>query len=524
MTADPAAQPPTPPVTRPLDATFVCIALMGALVWGAGALAGVSLLPSPPVPGASAPADANAAAVYGEMLAALSDLEAPDLGIAPIKAAAAATPAGDTAAAPATQTGAAPARLPATGPATETAGRTGRGSAVENLCADPNAAADACPQFALDAFFHALDDAAADGRRTVRVLHLGDSMIAADRITGSIRRRLQERAGNGGPGFLPAGRPWAWHYHEQARVDPDGRADLRSIVRGRARDRLYGVGGLAFDVTAGYALTIRPERTARDVSTRLEVHLPAGAAADGLTALVDGAIADRTVIRHGPDFVRVVFRAAAPVSRWTINFAAGGRVFGAVLEGERGGLVYDSAGVLGAGLHSLGAADPEHFARALAARAPDMIVLQYGANESSTETLTRTWYRNQILPVLRRVRAALPAASCLVVSPIDRGKFVDGRVESNPVIPIIAVAQREAAKAVGCAFFDVFHAMGGPGSARRLNAGRPQVLGPDLTHPTKRGADIIGTLIVDALEDARGRDRKPRPVAADQRDTPALVR
>ena len=56
---------------------------------------------------------------------------------------------------------------------------------------------------ALGYFFAALADLDAGAADSiVRVMHWGDSTIAADGITGQVRRRLQERFGDGGPGFL----------------------------------------------------------------------------------------------------------------------------------------------------------------------------------------------------------------------------------------------------------------------------------------------------------------------------------
>jgi hypothetical protein len=47
----------------------------------------------------------------------------------------------------------------------------------------------------------------AAGQRPITILQLGDSHTSADFLTGEIRRRLQETYGNGGSGYVTAGRP-----------------------------------------------------------------------------------------------------------------------------------------------------------------------------------------------------------------------------------------------------------------------------------------------------------------------------
>src|SRR5215469_17361924 len=42
---------------------------------------------------------------------------------------------------------------------------------------------------------------------TLSILQIGDSHTAADYFTGEVRRILQARYGNGGPGYLPFGKP-----------------------------------------------------------------------------------------------------------------------------------------------------------------------------------------------------------------------------------------------------------------------------------------------------------------------------
>jgi hypothetical protein len=65
------------------------------------------------------------------------------------------------------------------------------------------------------------------------------------------------------------------------------------------------------------------------------------------------------------------------------------------------------------------------------------------------------------------------------------------------VIPFIVEEQRKAALQVGCAFFDVYTAMGGQRSMPTwVKRGLGQA---DLTHPSAVGSEVIGNWVFRAL-------------------------
>ena len=90
-----------------------------------------------------------------------------------------------------------------------------------------------------DPLFCALDSAR---MRHMRILHYGDSQLEEDRISYTVRARLQERFGGGGPGLLPFGSP----YYTLG-FSLSSTADLgRSIVFGEGasrNDSRYGIMG-----------------------------------------------------------------------------------------------------------------------------------------------------------------------------------------------------------------------------------------------------------------------------------------
>ncbi len=66
-------------------------------------------------------------------------------------------------------------------------------------------------------------------------------------------------------------------------------------------------------------------------------------------------------------------------------------------------------------------------------------------------------------------------------------------------MPVIVEAQRRAAAAEGCAFFDTYTAMGGEGAMRRWFRSDPRLAFGDYRHATPAGYTVIGNMLYKAL-------------------------
>jgi lysophospholipase L1-like esterase len=155
-------------------------------------------------------------------------------------------------------------------------------------------------------------------------------------------------------------------------------------------------------------------------------------------------------------------------------------------------------GVQGARIRFMDKQDDQHWADQLQLRSPQLLVYEFGANESTDGFLySMADYHRTMLDVLMQGKRALPGASCLVIGTMDRAAKVGDEIVSLRVMPDLLANQRRAALDAGCAFFDTWTAMGGARSMPRwVRKGLGQA---DMTHPTAVGAEIIGTWIYRAL-------------------------
>src|SRR5690606_24719422 len=145
-------------------------------------------------------------------------------------------------------------------------------------------------------------------------------------------------------------------------------------------------------------------------------------------------------------------------------------------------------------------------------RRPDLIVYQFGANESADGyAYSMEDYLQTMKAVISQGKNALPGSSCLIIAAMDRARLQSGVMSSMKIIPLIVEQQEIAARDLDCAFFNTYEAMGGWGSMPKwVRRGLGQA---DMTHPSGVGAIRIGTWIYGAL--MKEYDRVLRPPAPD---------
>ncbi len=176
------------------------------------------------------------------------------------------------------------------------------------------------------------------------------------------------------------------------------------------------------------------------------------------------------------------------------------RLFGVVAEKSGDGVVYDTLGLNGASIVVLShLMNGKHLADQLQRRHPDLVVVNYGTNEADFASFVDHGYEKELREAIRRIRAALPETSILLMSPMDRGQHSGGGIETMPTIPRLVEVQRRVARDTGCAFFDTFRAMGGEGTMARWYTGQPRLVSADLIHPFPAGGKTIAAIFTREL-------------------------
>src|SRR6185436_18987150 len=175
-----------------------------------------------------------------------------------------------------------------------------------------------------------------------------------DGITGTARRLLQERFGDAGHGFMLIDRPWAWYGHQSISFSSGGGWTSDSFMNPRVNDGAFGLGGVTFrsEGSGKYAryTTVSDGNTGRSFS-RFEVYYLEKPGVGQFSISVNGGDL-RTYSTEGAEPHSNFVTHTAPKSgpnTFEIKTVSGNvRLFGAVIENDGPGVVYDSLGVNGA--------------------------------------------------------------------------------------------------------------------------------------------------------------------------------
>jgi lysophospholipase L1-like esterase len=325
------------------------------------------------------------------------------------------------------------------------------------------------------------------------ILHYGDSHTAADEWTGSVRALLQAEFGDGGGGYSLAGRPFK-SYRRQDLKSGESRGWQTEGMLTHGSDGLYGLGGVSISTTLrGQSVYLEAE------CSRLELFYLQQPGGGDLQLYDNGAAVDKISTDGSLEPGYFQYQASPGSHRFELETLqrAPVRLFGWVTEKDRG-VTYETLGINGAQASIMFRWDDAMLASNIARRNPALIVLAYGTNEASSPDWTQESYREMFCTLLQRLRQDAPTASILVLGPPDREYRAKGRWATLEKLDRIVAAQREAAMANRCAFWDMREKMGGKGAMREwVTAGLAQY---DHVHFTAPGYRRLGyTLFRDLM-------------------------
>ncbi|MEP7127036.1 MAG: GDSL-type esterase/lipase family protein, partial [Byssovorax sp.] len=331
---------------------------------------------------------------------------------------------------------------------------------------------------------------------------LGDSHGASDFWSGALRTALQKRFGNGGPGYLTVGHKG--YRHDGVKMELGGK--WRPRPKGASTvipsgDGIFGLGGF---------LMIGQEGSPREVFKLPTQDPPLPAALswdlcykpatkkDSIEIKVDG-VTVATVPKAGEArgaLHHTLFESKKADSTVSVVASAGfPEVCGMVVEADPSaspGVVLDTLGINGARLATPLAWDQAAWVAELSRRAPALVVLEYGTNESGDYKIDPAVYIANLTQLMARVHQASAKTDCLVLAPTDRA-------DTRERTPLVRDALLGAAKAVGCGFWDTYNEMGGKGSILAWRAENPPKAAGDGVHLTMKGYRELGDKLAAAV-------------------------
>ncbi|MEQ8350241.1 MAG: MBOAT family O-acyltransferase [Leptospiraceae bacterium] len=138
----------------------------------------------------------------------------------------------------------------------------------------------------------------------------------------------------------------------------------------------------------------------------------------------------------------------------------------------------------------------------LKAANPDLLIYQYGVNESASLSsnyrgFTKEKYESQLREYFRRVRKALPETPVLIVGPFERLLPSAAGPKPSEAQLIVREVQMQLASEFKFAYFDSYEYLGGEGQMQTMFKNGEAI--SDYTHLTRSGGDRLAQGIYDAL-------------------------
>lgn len=261
----------------------------------------------------------------------------------------------------------------------------------------------------------------------VAILQIGDSHTAADFMTGRLRELLQDDFGNGGPGYVIAGKPHVGVRSATLKIDMSPNWSYRAVQKSDHPSRFWMAGFDSVTSTPGAWMTFSSERPIDyDI---IEIEAMRQPHAGSIDISIDGAVESRVSLDSAeiePVVIRLEPMRQSPdrLSRVKLTTVGEGTVLisSVTIRNRQRGVTVSSVGFPGATIDVVNKIDPVLFAYGLRRLDPKIVILAFGTNEGFDDNLDLDGYAQRFRKAVARVRAAVPRAMIVVVGPADAAR------------------------------------------------------------------------------------------------------
>ena len=336
-------------------------------------------------------------------------------------------------------------------------------------------------------------------KKTVRVVHYGDSQIEMDRISQDLRDGLQERFGGSGTGLFPA------------RSNVPSASISKSASGGfvhytmygdsttmRAGHNRYGILAQVVKLSGNGTITLRAtnnknafERTKHFTS----VSLLYGREGKNFSAkaVSDTLKAKETVSTGDEGTTLITWTFPKPVEKASIRINGGAEIYAVGADGNSG-VAVDNIPLRGCSGTIFQRINKPLMTDCFALTDTRLIILQFGGNYMPVATSEKVikQYQELIAAQIQYFHEVAPQAKILFIGPSDMGKSVGGRIVTWPRLTEMVDALKATALANDAAYWDLFRMMGGENSMGQWVKHKPPYAGPDYIHFTQAGAHKVG--------------------------------
>ena len=313
--------------------------------------------------------------------------------------------------------------------------------------------------------------------RVIKIIQFGDSHSAADFFTAEFRTLMKKQNGDAGIGWVT---PVA--IKGQNHTALNWKANDWSVISSRTvSDIDFPMGGYIAKTTKDSATIQIIPKSESNRNWQVKLTFKALKNTPNLLSIYDNS--DKK-ININYLFKSNVWQTVSFVTKTPFTIKGG-------LDVEIGGIwlnLSQQSGVTVSSIATNGAKQSiwqkwgTDWLKELSSSKSDLVILEYGTNESFEETLDVNTYRKSLINSIRQVRKSLPHAAILLITPPDTMADENSFPKSFSTIMSI---QKQVAKSEKTLYWNWQTAMGGPYSIKNWqNRGLAR---PDLVHQTLQG-------------------------------------
>ena len=350
----------------------------------------------------------------------------------------------------------------------------------------------------------------------LRIMHYGDSQIEGDRMTSFIRYKLQNQFGGSGIGIQPAVQLYGYQMsllhtasENWQRYTAFGHTDSTLM-----HNRFGALGSFARfspypedldpdTVVARAWITLeQSRRTYRLTRMFRDCRIYYGNATKPVyfEVYADGELfdADFLEVSDGLQIRSWTFEETPGMITFTFQSTCSPDFYGISLDNDRG-LSVDNVPMRGSSGLRFSKMDDELLKQMYDTLNVKLLLLQFGGNVVPYISDNYAYYEQWFCRELIWLKSLVPDLSIIVIGVADMSVKEKDRFVTYPNLENIRDALRNAAFSSGCAFWDMYSAMGGRNSMPSWVYAQPPLATSDFVHFNERGARVLAEMFYNAF-------------------------
>ncbi len=358
----------------------------------------------------------------------------------------------------------------------------------------------------LSSFYEKLYQLEKTKKGRVSIIHIGDSHIQADNLSGTIRQKMQLKFGNAGRGLI-------FPYRVAKSNEPSTYKTITNATWDSKRNVFYekplpiGISGFTIetkDSSAEINITVKDQPGLGYSFTKFTMFHDKGINNFDLSICDDlnceyGVFKSKN--KSSNPFVSEL-KFEKPMRQVyirnkdtdTLNQKST-RIYGMLLENDSSGVLYNMIGVNGAEFRHYNMS--KYFQEQLNYLNSDLIIVSMGTNEAFSKGFNKELFYKNIDTLITNLKISNPHAIVLLTTPADSyRKSRKGRVK-NPDMKIAKETIIEYCQKNKLPYWNLYDIMGGFGSMGKWYT--MKLTAKDRVHFSGRGYQIQGDLFYNAL-------------------------